>query len=92
MDDSDCNGLHRLITAQIEDPCPKAAEVLEEAEADTFAYLEFPYEHSVRLHTSNMRERTGRELKRTSRVVQVFPSRNSLIRMMGAVFSEMDED
>ena len=39
-----------------------------------------------------MREHADRELKRASRVVQVFPSRKSLIRMMGAVFSEMDED
>ena len=39
-----------------------------------------------------MQERANRELKRRSRVVQVFPSRRSLIRMLGAVFSEMDED
>lgn len=39
-----------------------------------------------------MRERADRKLKRASRVVQVFPSRKSLIRMMGAVLSEMDED
>ena len=39
-----------------------------------------------------MQERANRELKRRSRVVQVLPSRKSLIRMLGAVFSEMDED
>lgn len=72
--------------------CPKAAEVLEEAEADALAYLDFPYEHHRRLRTNNVQERSNRELKRRSRVVQVFPSRRSLIRMLGAVFSEMDED
>ena len=82
----------QLATAQIEGFCPKAAEVLEEAEADAPAYLDFPYEHHVRLHTNNVQERANRELKRRSRVVQVFPSRKALIRMMGAVFSEMDED
>lgn len=46
----------------------------------------------MRLRTNNVQERANRELKRRSRVVQVFPSRKSLIRMMGAVFSEMDED
>lgn len=84
--------LYQLATAQIERFCPKAAEVLEEAEADALAYLDFPYEHHVRLRTNNVQERANRELKRRSRVVQVFPSRKSLIRMMGAVFSEMDED
>lgn len=84
--------LYQLATAQIERFCPKAAEVLEEAEADALAYLDFPYEHHVRLRTNNVQERANRELKRRSRVVQVFPGRKSLIRMMGAVFSEMDED
>ena len=82
--------LYQLATAQIEGFCPKAAEVLEEAEADALAYLDFPYEHHIRLRTNNVQERANRELKRRSRVVQVFPSRKSLIRMMGAVFSEMD--
>lgn len=84
--------LYQLATERIEGFCPKAAEVLEEAEADALAYLDFPYEHHVRLRTNNVQERANRELKRRSRVVQVFPSRKSLIRMMGAVFSEMDED
>lgn len=82
----------QLATAQIEGFCPKAAEVLEEAEAGALAYLDFPCEHHVRLRTNNVQERADRELKRRSRVVQVFPSRKSPIRMMGAVFSEMDED
>ena len=80
----------QLATAQIERFCPSAAEVLEEAEADAPAYLDFPYEHHVRLRANNVH--ANRELKRRSRVVQVLPGRKSLIRMMGAVFSEMDED
>lgn len=82
----------QLATEQIERFCPKAAELLEEAEADALAYLDFPYEHHVRLRTDNVQARANRELKRRSRVVQVFPSGKSLIRMMGAVFAEMDED
>lgn len=55
------------------------------------ARLDFPYAHHRRLRTNNVQERANRELKRRSRVVQVFPSRRSPIRMMGAIFSEMDE-
>lgn len=84
--------LYHLAIEQIDGFCPKAAELLEDAEADALAYLDFPYEHHVRLRTNNVQERANRELKRRSRVVQVFPSRKSLIRMLGAVFSEMDED
>lgn len=82
----------QIATAQIERFCPKAAEVPEEAEPDAPAYLDFPYEHHVRPHVNNVQERADRELKRRSRVVQVFPSRKSPIGMMGAAFSEMDED
>ena len=39
-----------------------------------------------------MQERANREIKRRSRVVQVFPSTKSLIRLIGAVCCEMDED
>lgn len=83
---------YQLATGQIEGFCPKAAEALGEAEADALAYLDFPYEHRVRLRANDVQGRADRELKRRSRVVQVFPSRKSLIRMMGAVFSETDED
>lgn len=90
--DSECvREPYQLASEQIKGFCPKAAEVLEEAEADALASLDFPCEHRVRLRTENVQERANRELKRI-RVVQVFPSRKSLIRMMGAVFSEMDEN
>lgn len=65
--------------------------VNEEAEADALAYLDFPYARHRRLRTNNVQERANRELKRRSRVAQVFPSRKALIRMLGAAFSEMDE-
>lgn len=69
-----------------------AAKLLEEAEADALAYLDFPVEHRRRLRTNNVQERANREIKRRSRVVQVFPSTKSLIRLIGAVCCEIDED
>lgn len=74
---------YQLATGRIEGFCPKAAEVLEEAEAGAPAYLDFPYGHRVRLRADNVQGRTDRELRRRGRVVQVFPSRKSPIRMMG---------
>ena len=43
-------------------------------------------------YSTGKAERANREVKRRGRVVQVFPSRKSLIRLIGAVLSEMDED
>ena len=69
-----------------------AGALPEEAEADALAYLDFPPAHHRRLRTNNVQERVNREIKRRANVVQVLPSRKSLIRLLGAVLSEMDED
>ena len=71
--------------------CPEAAAVLEETEPDALAYLDFPPSHWKRLRTNNVQERANREIKRRSRVVQVFPSASSLERLAGAVMCDMDE-
>ena len=70
----------------------RAAALLEEAEADALAYLDFPAEHRRRIRTNNAQERMNREIKRRSRVVQVFPSAESMLRLVGAACAEQDED
>ncbi len=71
--------------------CPEAARTLEEAEPGALAYLDFPRSHWKRLRTNNVQERTNREIKRRSRVVQVFPSVTSTGRLVGAVMCDQDE-
>ena len=80
----------QLATEQIDGFCPKAAELLEDAEADAPAHPDLPCGNHAGLRADDARERADREPRRRSRVVQVFPSRKSPIGMMGAVFAEMD--
>lgn len=75
----------------LEGCCPRAAAVLEEAEPDALTYLDFPPTHWKRLRTNNVQERTNREIKRRSCVVQVFPSTGSLVRLAGAIMCEQNE-
>lgn len=85
--------LYHLACEEIAGICPKAAELLEDAAADALAYMDFPCAHHRRLRTNNnVRGRINRALKRRSCMAQVFPPKKSLIRMLGAVFSEMGED
>lgn len=83
--------MYHVACEMLEGCCPKAAAVLEEAEPDALAYLDFPQSHWKRLRTNNVQERTNREIKRRSRVVQVFPSEKSLVRLVGAVMCDQDE-
>ena len=82
--------LHHLAIEQIDGFCPKAAELLEDAEADAPAHPDLPCGHHAGLRADDVQERANREPRHRSRVVQVFPSRKSPIGMMGAVFAEMD--
>jgi len=69
-----------------------AGKLMEEAEVDALAYLDFPAQHHKRLRTNNVQERNNREIKRRSNVVQVFPSPESMIRLVGALCCEIDEE
>ena len=61
------------------------------AVSDALACLDFPPSHRRRLRTNSVRERTSREMKRRSRVVQVSPSRPSPMRLAGAVMADVGE-
>lgn len=69
-----------------------AAAVMESAEADALAHLDFPAGHRRRIRANNVQERLNREIKRRSRVVQSFPSEASLVRLVGAVCCEAREE
>ena len=90
-DAATARAMYHVACDMLRECCPKAADVAEEAEPDALAYLAFPPSHWKRLRTNNVQERANREIKRRSRVVQVFPSEKSLERLVGAVMCELDE-
>ena len=71
---------------------PQAAELLEDAAEDVLAHLHFPREHRRRLHSTNPIERLHKEIKRRTRVVGIFPNRDSLMRMVGTLLAEQDDE
>lgn len=86
-----CRAMYHAAVDMVAAVSAKAAGILEEAECDALAYLDFPRSHWKRLRTNNVQERCNREIKRRARVVQVFPSVKSLERLAGAVMCEVDE-
>lgn len=71
---------------------PQAAALLEDAAEDVLSHLHFPPEHRRRLHSTNPLERLHLEIKRRTHVVGIFPNRAALLRLVGTLLAEQDDE
>ena len=69
-----------------------AADTLEHFQYDVMNYMQFPQSHWRRIRTTNMMERTNKEIKRRSRVVGAFPSQESVLRLVVSILIDINED
>src|SRR5919205_34544 len=82
----------RTMADQFRDRWPKLAKLLDESEHDVLAYLSFPAQHRAKLHSTNSLERLNKEVKRRADVVGIFPSEASILRLIGAVLLEANDE
>jgi putative transposase len=83
--------LHRAVDG-LEVRFPKVAALLVGAETDLLAHFTFPESHRRQIRSTNPLERLNKEVKRRTAVVGIFPTRGSVIRLVGMILAEQDDD
>ena len=80
------------VTRMLSEKFPAAAALMEQAREDVLAFRAFPPEHWRKIWSTNPLERLNKEIKRRTRVVGIFPNDASIVRLVGALLLEQQEE
>lgn len=82
----------RRVADELRPRFPKAAALMDRAEAEVLAHPHFPPAHRIKWHSTNTLERLTKAVKRRANVVGIFPNEASIRRLIGALLMEQNEE
>jgi putative transposase len=82
----------RQVADQLRPRWPKLGALMDESEHEVLAYMSFPAQHRAKLHSTNPLERLNKEVKRRADVVGIFPGEAAIVRLIGAVLLEANDE
>jgi putative transposase len=71
---------------------PKLGAMMDASREDVLAYMDFPKDHWPQISSTNPLERLNKEIKRRSDVVGIFPNDAAIIRLVGALMLETNDE
>jgi putative transposase len=91
-DPASAHQVWRQVADQLRPRWPRLAALMDESEHDVLAYMGFPAQHRAKLHSTNPLERLNKEVKRRADVVGIFPGEAAIVRLIGAVLLEANDE
>lgn len=82
----------RTVADQLRGKFPKLATLMDGAESDVLAFMNFPKAHRTQIHSTNPLERLNAEIKRRTDVVGIFPNEAAITRLVGALLLEQNDE
>jgi len=82
----------KTVADALRERAPKLAALMDASLDDVLAYTAFPKEHWPQIASTNPLERLNGEIKRRSNVVGIFPNDRAVMRLVGALMLEQNDE